>query len=157
MTRYPLEALRKLRDEQAELHARNLAVQVARCQAAEAVLRAREQACSEHARCLHCAKLEERERLTRGELTGNDLLRATEFELGSQAQAEQLELAASQARAALAAERDRERELREVLTRSDADAKLVHKHRAGFVERLVEQATRSEEEAALEQWNARRH
>jgi hypothetical protein len=158
MTRqYPLEALRKLRDEQAKLHARNLAAQLTRCRAAEAVLQAKEQACAEHARQLSRTKAEERERLTRGELSGSDLLRATEFELACHAQAEQLELAVSEARRALAAERERERELRDVLTRSDADAKLVHKHQASFNERHAEQATRAEEEAALEQWNARRH
>jgi hypothetical protein len=46
--------------------------------------------------------------------------------------------------------------LREELSRHDADVKLVENHEAQFHAQRAAAALRVEEEAALEQWNARR-
>ena len=52
--------------------------------------------------------------------------------------------------------RAEERRLREELSRREADAQLVRNHENSFHERVADQVERAEEEAALEQWNARR-
>ncbi|MES1187961.1 MAG: hypothetical protein ABUL60_29355 [Myxococcales bacterium] len=154
---YPLETLRKLRDERADALVEALAVQVARSQRAEATLRERENARREHgARTTETVRLEQR-RLADGGVTGGDLLRVAEFELAARAQAELLQKAEAEARRILAEERAAEQKLREEQAAREAEAKLVRNHEASFHERQAELAQRAEEEAALEQWNARRH
>jgi hypothetical protein len=153
---YPLEALRKLRDERASAQAHDLAAQITRSQAAEAKLRERERARREHTeRTKESVRLEQ-ERLSAGAARGADLLRVADFEAAAQVQAKLLERAESDARAELAKERAEEQKLREQLSQREAEAKLVRNHEAGFHERHQDLAQKAEEEAALEQWNARR-
>lgn len=153
---YPLEALRKLRDERAEAQAQALAQQVARSSAAQAVLVERERARREHARVTAETLSTERERLARGGVSGADLLRASEFETAARAQAAGLERAESEARQLLAQQRAEEQKLREELGQREAEAKLARNHEANFHEQNASVALQAEEEAALEQWNARR-
>jgi hypothetical protein len=158
MTRpqYPLEALRKLRDDQADAQARALADQVARSTSAERLVEQRVAARRDHAQQTRASLAEERTRLLAGGASGAELLRAAEFETARRAQAELLERAEAEARQVLLRERVKERELREALARREADAQLVRNHESSFHERAVERAARAEEETALEQWNARR-
>jgi hypothetical protein len=153
---YPLEALRKLRDERAEAQAQGLAVQIARSQAAEAKLRERERARREHAQRTAENVRVERQRLVDGGASGADLLRVSEFDKAARAQAELLERAEAEARQALARETVEEEKLRQQLSEREAEAKLVRNHEAGFHEHHADLAQKSDEEAALEQWNARR-
>ena len=153
---YPLEALRKLRDERADAQTQALAEQLARCQAAEQELGRRASVRRGHAERVAQALRDERERLAAGQLSGQDLLRETEFQTAARAQAELLERAESEAREALSREQAAEQQLRQQLGRLEADAKLVRNHEASFHERAAQQVAHSEEEAALEQWNARR-
>jgi hypothetical protein len=158
MTRqqYPLEALRKLRDERAEAQAQSLAEQLARSQAAEAKLRGREQARREHAaRTAESVGLERR-RLAEGGASGVDLLRVADFEAAARVQAALLERAEAEARQALDQERAAEQKLRQELSAREAEAKLVRNHEHSFHERQADLAQKAEEEAALEQWSARR-
>lgn len=153
---YPLEALRKLRDERAEAQARRLAEQVARSRSAEAKLHEHERVRREHeARTAETVDAERR-RLVDGGVSGVDLLRVADFEVASRAQAELLRRAEAEARQALASERAEEQKLREQQAEREAEAKLVRNHEAGFHERQAQVAQKAEEEAALEQWNARR-
>jgi hypothetical protein len=154
---YPLDALRKLRDERAEAQAQSLAEQVASVQQAEARLRQRQAALQAHSQRTLASLQCERERLAAGQLSGADLLRQTEFEAAARAQAALLERAESEAADALGRERAEEQRLRQELARAEADAQLVRNHETTFHERATEQQLRVEEEAALEQWNARRH
>ena len=153
---YPLDALRKLRDERAEAQAQSLAEQVARAQQAELCLRQRQAACQTHSQRTQASLQPERERLATGQLSGADLQRQTEFEAAARAQAVLLERAEREAAEALGRERAEEQRLRQELARAEADAQLVRNHEATFHERVTEQRQRAEEEAALEQWNARR-
>jgi hypothetical protein len=152
---YPLEALRKLRDERAEAQALTLAKQVARVAAAEAQLVERERQTLEHQERTREVRLAERERLAAGGVSGADLQRSVEFEAGARLHTEQLRRAEDDARQALAKERAQEQQLREELSQRDAEAKLARNHEASFHERNASAALRSEEDAALEQWNAR--
>jgi hypothetical protein len=153
---YPLEALRKLRDERAEAHAQGLAAQIARSQAAEAKLRERERVRREHAERTAESVRIERQRLVDGGASGADLLRVSEFDKAARAQAELLERAEGEARQALARETVEEEKLRQQLSEREAEAKLVRNHEAGFHEYHADLVQKSDEEAALEQWNARR-
>lgn len=154
---YPLETLRKLRDERAEALVEALAVQVARSQRAEATLCERENARREHgARTAETVRFEQR-RLAEGGVSGGELRRVAEFEVAAHAQAELLQKAEAEARRILAEERAAEQKLREEQAAREAEAKLVRNHEASFHERQAELAHKAEEEAALEQWNARRH
>lgn len=153
---YPLEALRKLRDERAEALAQELAQQVARSQSAETKLRQREVARREHAeRAAETMRTEQR-RLAAGGVSGADLCRVADFEVAVRAQAALLQRAETEARQALAQERAQEQKLRDQQAQREAEAKLVRNHEAGFHEHHAELTQKAEEEAALEQWNARR-
>lgn len=155
--RYPLEALRKLRDDRAEQQAHGLASQIARSQAAEKDLQAREAARRLHAQRAAEAQSLELERLAQGGASGRDLLRLAEFEAAARAQAALLERAEVEARQALARERAEEQKLGAELAAREAEAKLVRNHEVSFHERQRDLQQKSEEEAALEQWNGRRH
>jgi hypothetical protein len=153
---YPLEALRRLRDERAEAQARGLAEQLARSAAAEAVLNERERVRREHALSTDQTVRAERARLAAGQVSGADLLRATEFESAARARAQELERSELEAGQRLAQERAQEKKLRAELGRLEAEAQLARNHEASFHEQHATAALRAEEEAALEQWNARR-
>lgn len=154
---YPLEALRKLRDERVEAQVQSLAAQLARADAAEQRLRERERARREHAEQATESVQQEQARLAAGQATGADLLRVSEFEQAVRAQAALLERAEAEARQALAQERADEQKLRQKLSELEAEAEVVRKHEAGFRQHHADAVQKAEEEAALEQWNARRH
>jgi hypothetical protein len=153
---YPLEALRRLRDERAETLAQRLAEQVARSQAAEAKVRQGEAARRQHAERAAEAVRGEQERLATGGASGADVQRIADFEVATRAQAGLLQRAEAEARQFLAQERAAEQKLRDEQSVREAEAKLVRNHEAGFHEHQVSLAQKAEEEAALEQWNARR-
>ena len=155
--RYPLEVLRQLRDDRAEEHARDLAQQISRSGAAEARLRDRESARRQHAERTAEAMRLEREQLARGGASGHDLQRLVDFELAARAQAALLESAEGEARAVLSRERAEEQKRREQLAAREAEAKLVRNHEFSFHEQQLDLQQKAEEEAALEQWSARRH
>jgi len=152
---YPLKALRQLREERAEVQARELAAQVARSDAAEMKLQGAERARREHAQRAALSLQAEQARLGEAGASGADLSRLGDFETAMRAQAALLERAESEARDALAQERAVEQKLRSALTEREAEAELVRKHEAGFRQRENEAADKAEEEAALEQWTAR--
>lgn len=154
---YPLQALRQLRDDRAEAQALELAAQIARSNQAEAQWRELERARREQQTRTAETLRQERERLALGGARGRDLLRLTDFEAAARVQAAALEHLEQSARQQLEVERAREQQLREELGRLEAEAKLVRRHEASFHERHAEQALKAEEEAALEQWSARRH
>jgi hypothetical protein len=154
--RYPLEALRKLRDERTDAQVQAVAGQVARCRAAELTLEAALAARRAHGEETGQSLEQERQRLLTGRLSGAELARAAEFEAAARAQAELLERAEARAGQVLLEARAEEHRLREELSRREADAKLVRNHENSFRERLADQVERAEEEATLEQWNARR-
>ena len=153
---YPLEALRKVRDERADALAQELAAQVTRTQAAEAKVRQREAARREHAERAAEAVCSEQERLANGGVSGADLGRIADFDVATKAQAGLLQRAEAEARQVLAQERSAEQKLRDEQSMREAEAKLVRNHEAGFHEQQVKLGQKAEEEAALEQWNARR-
>lgn len=154
---YPLEALRKLRDEKAEALAQGLGRQIARTQQAQAALAEREAQRRDHAARAHETVRAEQQRLQAGAVSGVDLRRVADFQAATRAQAEVLERAESAARQALAREQTAEQNLRVEQAAREAEAKLVRNHEQSFHERQAELAQKAEEEAALEQWNAIRH
>ena len=153
---YPLEALRKLRDERAEALVQELATQIARSQRAEAKLAERERARREHSERANEAVRAEQARLATEGVSGAELLRVADFEVATKAQAELLLRAEAEARQELAQERAQEQKLRQEQAQREAEAKLVRNHEASFHERQAEAVQKAEEEAALEQWNGRR-
>jgi hypothetical protein len=64
--------------------------------------------------------------------------------------------AEGEAAESLARERAEEQRLRQELAKAEAEAQLLRNHEASFHEQAAQAQQRSEEEAALEQWNARR-
>jgi len=154
---YPLEALRRLRDERVEARALRLAEQVARSATALARLSQRERARRDHESSTANALQGERDRLELVGASGADLLRVSDFERAARVQAAALSASEAEARQALAAERAEEQKLRVQLAQLEAEAKLVRNHEAGFHEHHAELQEKAEEEAALEQWSARRH
>lgn len=153
---YPLEALRQLRDGRVEAQQRELAEQLARCEHAEAALREAVEARRAHAARIAGSLEIEQAWLVSGGARGVDLLRTNEFLAAERIRAESFERAETEAGQNLARERARAQELRDELGRREADAKLVRNHETSFHQRAAERALRAEEEAALEQWTARR-
>lgn len=154
---YPLEALRQLRDERAEQQAQRLAAQIARSQAARTKLAQRQRARCDHESATEATLKVERERLEQAGASGADLSRLSEFERATRAQAERLLESETEARQALVAEHAEEQKLREQLAEREAEAKLLRDHQANFHEHHAELQEKADEEAALEQWSARRH
>src|SRR5690242_14079543 len=113
--RYPLETLRKLRDERAEAQTHALAAQIARSQAAEAKLREREAARREHSARVAETQRAEQERLLSG-VSGADLQRLVDFSTATRLQSQALERGEAEARAHLNEERAKEQQLREELS-----------------------------------------
>ncbi len=145
-----------MREDQAEAQTHALAAQVACSQAAEAKVRQREAARREHAERTATTLRVERARLATG-VCGFDLLRVADFEQGARAQAAVLERAEGEARRALAEERAKEQQLRQELAAREADAELVRRHETSFHEHHEDLRQKAEEEAAQEQWSAKRH
>src|SRR5690349_3336570 len=129
---YPLETLRKLRDERADAQATRLAAQIARADAAQARLSDAERARREHEARTRAVLTTERERLGSGAASGADLQRLTEFEQAMRAQERGLEQLERELRDKLSAEREAERRERSELSRLEAEAKLVQGHEARF-------------------------
>jgi hypothetical protein len=154
---YPLESLRKLREERSEAHAQRLAAQIARSAAAQVKLTAREQARRDHESAAALAVEAERGRLEQGGASGADLSRLSEFERAARAKTEALLESEASARQQLASERAEEQQLRAQLAKLEAEAELVRHHETSFHERHAELQEKADEEAALEQWSARRH
>lgn len=154
---YPLEALRRLRDERAEATTLSLATRVARSEAAQARVQERERTRREHEARTAEALTAERERLTLAGATGAELARLAEFERATRAQTRELLESEASARQALAEERAKEQQVREELGKLEAEAQLVRNHEARFHEHHAELQAKADEEAALEQWSARRH
>lgn len=152
---YPLEALRKLRDERARAATEQLARQVARSAAAAAAYRERVRLGREHAERTAEALSQEQRRLAQAPLEGADWQRAAEFAAAERARGEALKAAAEAARAALEREQAEEERLRAELGRLEAEAKLAQNHEQSFHERGAQAALQVEEETALEQWTAR--
>src|SRR3954462_12823251 len=94
---YPLEALRKLRDERAEAELQELARQVARTVSAEAKLRERELGRREHAARTAQNLSAEQRRLSAGGASGAELQRVADFTAGARVQAARLEHAEAEA------------------------------------------------------------
>jgi hypothetical protein len=155
--RYPLETLRKLRDERADAQARALAAQIARSEAAEAALHERQAARREHAERTAAALRSEQERWAAGSISGAEVRRLADFTDAAGLHGKALERAEADARATLNQERAREQQLREELAAREAEAELVRRHEAGFYQQHAERREKAEEEAAQEQWGARRH
>lgn len=153
---YPLQALRQLRDERADAQAARLARQIARAEAAQAKVAEAERARREHDLRARATLAAERQRLASGRAAGADWLRLTEFEVALRAQAALFERAELALRETLQMERDAERRERAELSRLAAEATLVQAHEAEFHEQHAALTLKAEEEAALEQWNARR-
>jgi hypothetical protein len=153
---YPLRALRELRDDEADAQAHALAEQLVRVGAAERLLEQRVAARRGHAERTRDSLAEERSRLLARGSSGAELRRAVEFETAARVQAELLQRAEAEAQQQLERERATAQELREALGRREADAQLVRNHESNFHAQAAERAARAEEEAALEQWNARR-
>jgi hypothetical protein len=153
--RYPLETLRKLRDDRAEAQTHALAAQIARSQAAAAQLRSREAARREHVERLTETRRAEQTRLAAG-VSGAELLRLADFEVAARVRGEALAQAELEAQKVLEAERAKERNLRQELASREAEAELVRRHEAGFHGHHAELREKAEEEAALEQWSAKR-
>lgn len=152
---YPLEALRKLRDDRAQAQAQALARQLTCVAAAEALLRERERVRREHEAQTAEALRGERTRLASGAASGADLRRVADFEVGARAQSAALARNETAAREQLLEERAEEQQIRAELARLEAEAQLARNHEADFHRRQENAAQKAEEEAALEQWNAR--
>jgi hypothetical protein len=102
------------------------------------------------------ARRAEQARLIDG-ATGADLARIAEFEVAARARGEALEHAVVAARNVLEGERAKELQLRSELANREAEAELLRRHESSFYGQLADQREKAEEDAALEQWSARRH
>ncbi len=93
---------------------------------------------------------EEAERLARGELRAADLAHGQAWEIGAQAQMQQLERAVETAERSVERARDEEHLARTGLAQKMADRDVVAKDEGRFEDRLKKRALAAEEEAAEE-------
>jgi hypothetical protein len=154
--RYALEPLAKVREERVDEAVRGLAQAVAGREAAERSRRAAEAHRETHESAAATTREAERQALERGELRAEDLARAGEWEL--RVAAERAALLATEERALAAAREARNEEQGargEVATRK-ADAGVVEKDRARWVEGQRKRAEAREEEEAAEAYRPKR-
>jgi hypothetical protein len=153
--KYPLESLARVRAEQADAAARELAAAARRAEAAASACVDARRTLDEHTR--EIARVDEAERaaLAQGGLRAADLARATEWGRGVEIAREHHQRALEQATEADARARSDEDAARVLVAARQAEAELVARHRGRWEqERRAEEEAR-DEEAASEAWRAR--
>ncbi len=154
--RYPLETLRHVKSRSVDDRATEVGDAMKRTKkAAEEALRAAAERHREEDETTNVAA-RERARLEDGESSVADLARAGDYTLGAEDRVTKKRAAETCAEQALLEETERETEARDRLTRADADAKAVEKHRDKWQARENAAADQAEDEAAEEVWNSRR-
>ncbi len=154
--KYPLESLREVREAKVDDATAALGTAVTAREAAEleragaAALRVEQQIAAEEQR------VRERRALDEGQLTVLDLARKEAWEFGVSGQAAKLVLAEEQAKSRQDEARLAEVYARDALAAKKADADVVAKDKARFVEQQQKRALSHEEEMAEEAWRPKR-
>jgi hypothetical protein len=150
--RYPLEPLVELRDHQVDRAAAGLAGAISKREDAEQGRRAAEAARAAHDAAASQVRDAESEALDRGELRAEDLAGADAWEARVATESAAMASAVERARTTEERARDGERTARGDLAARRADADVVGKDRARWVDEQRRRADAKEEEAASEIW-----
>jgi hypothetical protein len=146
--KYPLDALRRVREENVDHKVRALSDSLRHVESArdEAELSERSKRDLESALAATAAK--EEQRLAHGELTSADLARGAAWTLGSEMQRVEKAREVEQARARQTAAEERATERQRALFDAQASAEVVAKHHEGWLRaRAAESVSRDEEDA----------
>lgn len=155
--RYPFEALRWLRRQRVDREAAEVSERTARS------VRARsEEARSEIARRSSEQRIAdvsrtELERLEASNVRAGELARVGDWRKGAENELAARRAKETQAREALRTEVAAEAVARRALGVASSEAELIDGHRDAWQKERASAAERSEEEAILEQWTAKRH
>lgn len=149
MTRkYPLDPLRRVREENVDRKARALSDSLRHVESARAEADRSEERKRELEGMLASTAAKEEQRLTRGELTAADLARGAAWTLATEIERAEKARAAEQARARHAAAEARAAERQLELSDAKASAEVVARHHQGWQrERTAESMARDEEDA----------
>ena len=149
MTRkYPLDPLRRVREENVDHKARALSESLRHVESARDEAERSERRKRELESVLAATASKEDQRLERGDLTAADLARGAAWTLGSEMQRAERAREAEQARARQTAAEMRATERQRQLADAQASAELVAKHHQGWQRaRAVESLARDEEDA----------
>jgi YscO-like protein len=154
--KYPLESLLGVREAQVDDATSSLGNAVRAREEAERERARAEAARVEHERLAEEKRTSERQALQEGQLTVADLARNDAWEFGVHAQASQLAQQAAVATKKVDDARTGEDRARDALAAKKADADVVDKDKARFVERQNKRALAVEEELAEEAWRPKR-
>lgn len=154
--KYPLESLQRVRDAKVEDATSELGKAVSARETAERERARAEAVKEEHRRAAEEKRASERKALEEGQLRVADLARRDAWEFGVNAEAARLAQVEGAAKAKESDARDAEQTARESLALKKADADVVAKDKARFVEQRQKRALASEEEAAEEAWRPKR-
>lgn len=155
-TKYPLEALRDVREARVDEATSALAKAVRAREDAATELARTEAARIEQRRIADEKRASERSALESGALKVADLAREDAWEHGVKAEADALAKRAAQAKSREETARDEERSAREALAAKKAEVDVVEKDKARFVGRQNERELAHEEQEANEAWRPKR-
>ncbi len=154
--KYPLESLRGVRAARVDDATASLAKAVVTREEAELAKAIAEAARQEHERLAAEKRASELCALEKGELTAADLARKDAWEYAVKADAARLSGEITRAQSEEDDARTTEEQARRELGLKKADADVVDKDKARFVENQNKQALATEEESAAEAWRPRR-
>ncbi len=154
--KYPLDPLAKLRGTQVDAATKDLAARVGERERAARAREAAEVRRREEERAASQVREGVQDSLAHGELSAGDLQRAQAWEVGAGVRAAQLTGRVASAAEQEAAAREQEQAAKTALAARKADADVVDKDKARFVNRLRKEAEAREEEASAEAWRDRR-
>ncbi len=155
-SKYPLDALVRLREGAADSATRELAEAVRAREASEARRAHAARETAHHTARADDVRADESSRLTRGELTVADLARADAWEGRIRAEAEALRAREDAARSAEDEARLVEGDARGALASRKADHDVVVKDKARFVDIARRAQEARDEEGAAEAWRPKR-
>ena len=155
--KYPLEALRELRQKERDEQALRLGEQARQSARAESILRATERARQTEEQRKTTTLAAERSLLEQGELTAADLTAADRYRHASEGRSDALRARESRALDELRDAVQKESTARGELARKESEAKLMDRHRKDWQDAAARAGERAEEEAILDQWTLKRH
>ena len=154
--KYPLDPLIRLRETQVGQATRDLADAVGERAAAEARVRAAEEARLDAERAATVVRAIEREALDRGDLAAADLARTNAWEARVREERETLEGLTRKTEAAAVTAQGSETAARAEVARREADAQVIGKDREKWQSANDRAAEAREQENAAEAWRPRR-
>jgi len=156
-SKYPLETLRELRQNERDAQALRVSEQARKSAHAESIQRTAERARQAEEQRKTETLAAEQSLLEQGVLTAADLAASDRYRHASNARSEVLAARERRAETELRDALQKESAARAELARKESEAKLMDRHRKDWQDAAARDQERAQEEAILDQWTLKRH